>query len=171
MASQAQTPALAVLGNFEQAVVDFGNAVTLTANLAYPMDHLQQMWLVGAQVESSNNTLLRVEMRGPTGLRWRPSLSNGLGGAAIFIPGSAGAVVSYHDFSTPRPLLEESYALRTGSQDLSFQFTVTAADGTAVTFTRLVLWFALTKADQNIRWAYPTLGQAGDFGYTGTRTY
>lgn len=171
MSSQLQTPALSDLGNYEQAVVDFGNAVNLTAAISYPMDHLQQMWLVAAQVESSSNTLLRVEMRGPTGLRWRPSLTNQQGGAAIFIPGSAGAVVSYNDFSMPRPLLEESYAMRTGSQDLTFTFNVTDATGAAVTYTRLVLWFALTKADQKLRWCYPTLGQAGDFGYVGTRTY
>lgn len=171
MTSQLQTPSLSNLGNYEQLVVDFGSTVTLSAALSYPMDHLQQIWLMAAQVESSSNTLLRVEMRGPTGLRWRPSLTNAQGGAAIFVPGSAGAVVSYHDFSSPRPLLEESYALRTGSQDLTFQFLVTDAAGAAVTYTRLVLWFALTKADQGIRWAYPTLGQAGEFGMVGTRTY
>lgn len=168
MSSDKSIPSIYDLGTYRQLCVDMGSSTTLDVHFSCPAEHLQQIWLASHQITASDDSLLRVEIRGPTSLRQQSCITNQLGGPCIFLQGAIGATLNVQQ-SMPWPLLEASN-YRVGSQDLTFQILVTKADGTPVTYTRLVLFFALTSADPEKRWAYPTLSQV-PHGFMGTRTY
>jgi hypothetical protein len=141
---------------FETMTIDLGSQTSLRTDISYPAEYIDQMYFLMAVVENPSNSLLSVAMTGRNtqGIPIRPILTNGRGGSAFDV--SAGAPAgAYHEFrpTIPIPLMESSW--NCSGKRINFSFDVTDVNGDAVTYNRLVLYFALVKAGRERHWACP----------------
>ncbi len=138
------------LPDHETFVVDFGSSTALDVSVSFPVEHMKQMYLKGVMSVGASNNLGRVDFEHRQGTCWRQTYTNQAGGHVAFVPLNTTATAIYTDFAVPQPLLEPQEK-RTTLRQTQFRFAVTAADGSAVTYTRLVLFLAFVRSPQEER--------------------
>lgn len=141
-------------GAYYSATIDLGNSATdgteRTIDISFPMEHIEQIWLVGWLFNTTGQDLTRIEFAGPSSLHIRPLITNLAGGPAVILFTPTAAVGLQHSqASNPIPLLEES--INTGGRQVKLRFRVTNSTGGAATYTRLILHFFITQVKSGER--------------------
>jgi hypothetical protein len=121
------------------------NVLDQAATLSFPVNNIKQMWLHSHMVANSSFNLMRVEMRGPTAVRWREAVTNMQGGQVVFLPGSTAGQTAWFAQTVPIPLLTEHEGQ--SMRQLSFTIHITDQNGsqTGLTHNGLVFWFAFVE--------------------------
>lgn len=126
-------------------VVDLANTPDVTVDLSHVIDKCDQLWLTGYYADALSTPFIRIECKGGAGSLFQETIAVGAdsGGAGIFIaePGTGAAAVR-RDLATPMPVLNPDHNLHRVPR---LTFRVRSFTDAAVTFTRLILFFAVSR--------------------------
>lgn len=119
------------------------NVVDQASDLSFPLENVKQLWLIAHQTSACSANLIRLELRGPSGIRWRSAVTNLQGGDCVFLPADA-VGTTYYDKSVPTPLFTDMNG--TGLLNVTLTLHVTDSAGAAITHEGLVFWFAAVQS-------------------------
>ena len=135
---------LTEMGDWQHVVIDMGTSTDAYKNLSKQIAKSDQLWFLGYYADTLSTPFIKIEISDSAGNLCQETITDTslVGGSGIYLAEPGTATPVRRELNVPQPLYMPTQNTHRATR---LHFTVTSWAGAAVTYNKLVLFFAVSQ--------------------------